>query len=300
MQIVYQVSVAYFSLREYDELLELHHDALDISDKLYKYYKDRFELGLESDELFLAQEAENLRLKGNIKDLERLRQLQQNTLATLLGEVPGNFKMKPKTLSDAVSLIEPPQVLNANILERRPDLIAAELRIKSAWNYKEAARAAHLPDLSIDLRAQSSSDAISSLFSNWVVGIMPSISFPILDPTLDAKEEVARVKFKNAQDLYRKAVSSAVGEVENTIINLQKFEERRDLEIKRLERLLAAQKKSEIRLENGLITQLELLQYQREVLAAREDVLNLKMQLLSETITLYNALGGPWKPTPEQ
>ena len=129
---------------------------------------------------------------------------------------------------------------------------------------------------------------------------MPSISFPILDPTLDAKEEVARVKFKNAQDLYRKAVSSAVGEVENSIINLQKFEERRELEIKRLDKLLAAQKKSEIRLENGLITQLELLQYQREVLAAREDVLNLKMQLLSETITLYNALGGPWKPTPAQ
>ena len=300
LQIVYQVGVAYFSLREYDELIVLHNDALVISDKLYQYYKDRHELGLESDELFLAQEAENLRLRANVKDLERLRHLQQNTLANLMGEIPGQFKLEPKTLTKSVSFVDKPDVLNANLLERRPDLVAAELRIKSAWNYKEAARAAHLPDVSVTLSGATDSSSISGLFSDWAVGIMPSINFPILDPTLDAQEEIARVKLKNAEDVYRKTVSTAIGEVENAIINLQKYEERRVLELQRLERLLKAQEKSEVRLENGLITQLELLQYQREVLASREDVLNLRMLLLSETITLYNALGGPWKPSKNQ
>lgn len=300
LQIVYQVGVAYFSLREYDELIVLHNDALAISDELYEYYKVRFENGLESDELFLAQEAENLRLKANVKDLERLRHLQQNTLATLMGEIPGQFKLKPKNLSDSVSFVDKPNVLNANLLERRPDLVAAELRIKSAWNYKEAARAAHLPDVSVTLTGATDSSSISGLFSDWVVGIMPSINFPILDPTLDSQEAIARVKLKNAEDVYRKTVSTAIGEVENAIINLQKYEERRLLELQRLERLLKAQEKSQVRLENGLITQLELLQYQREVLASREDVLNLNMLLLTETITLYNALGGPWKSTTAQ
>ena len=300
LQIVYQVSVAYFSLREYDELIVLHNDALGISDKLYTYYKVRYESGLESDELFLAQEAENLRLKANVKDLERLRHLQQNTLATLMGEIPGQFRLEPKTLTSSVSFVDKPDVLNANLLERRPDLVAAELRIKSAWNYKEAARAAHLPDVSVTLSGATDSSSISGLFSDWAVGIMPSINFPILDPTLDAQEEIARIKLKNAEDVYRKTVSTAIGEVENAIINLQKYEERRLLELQRLERLLQAQEKSTVRLENGLITQLEVLQYQREVLASREDVLNLKMLLLSETITLYNALGGPWKPSKNQ
>ncbi|WDE99087.1 TolC family protein [Lentisphaera profundi] len=300
LQMVYQVAVAYFSLREYDELITLHNDALMISDKLYLYYKVRYESGLESDELFLAQEAENLRLKANVKDLERLRHLQQNTLATLMGEIPGSFKLKPKNLSTAVSFVKQPDVLNANLLERRPDLVAAELRIKSAWNYKEAARAAHLPDVSVTLTGATDSSSISGLFSDWVVGIMPSINFPILDPTLDSQEAIARVKLKNAEDVYRKTVSTAIGEVQNAIINLQKYEERRLLELQRLERLLKAQEKSQVRLENGLITQLELLQYQREVLASREDVLNLKMLLLSETITLYNALGGPWKISQNQ
>ena len=113
---------------------------------------------------------------------------------------------------------------------------------------------------------------------------------------MDVKEEITRVELKDAQDKYRKAVSVAVGEVENTILNLKKYQEQRDLEKVRLDRLLEAQKKSNIRLENGLITQLELLNYQQQVLVSRQDVLNLNLLILSDTITLYNALGGPWIP----
>ena len=294
LQVVARTTSSYFQVRQYDELLQIHNEALKISERVQTYYKDRFEAGLEGEEKFKSQLAESLRLKANISDIKRQRALAVNQLAAVIGKIPGQFELPEKPLRTSTSQIALPEKLSANLLERRPDLIAAELRIKSAWLSKEAARAATLPEVSFSLSGESSAETISKLSGNWLAVFLPKVRFPALNPQTRINVEKQRITLETRQEEYRQAVINAVGEVEGALINLSQRKQQFGLEQKRLDSLLDAQKQSEDRFEGGLITQIEVLNYQQQVLSSRQQMLSLYSLLLNDSVTLHNALGGSW------
>ena len=294
MTVISDISSNYFQLRQLDELIEFHDEAMKISKTLEDYYKVRHEGGIESGEFYRAQAAEGLRLKSNIRDLKRRRQLAQNQIARLLGKTPSDFKLPAKTLHASVKPIPMPTKLNANILERRPDIIAADFRVRSVYSQKEAARAARLPEVSVDILGSASDEGFSLDFTDWAASISPRIKFPALDPQTQIDIEKSRIELASRQEEYRQTVINAVGEVANILTNINDRNAQVDIERKRLENLKISQDESQLRFDNGLITQLELLNYQQQVLAAKEDILGLETSLLNDTINLHNALGGTW------
>ena len=294
LKIIAQTTQYYFQLRQYDELLMIHQQALQISDTVQKHYQNRADAGLENDEKAKAQLAESLRLKANISDISRQRAISLNQLAIILGQLPGKFELAQKSLTKSTSFIDLPQKISADLLSNRPDLIAAELRIKSAWYNKEVARAAKLPEVSFALTGETSAETISKLSGNWLALFMPKIRFPALNPQVDIDIEKQRINLQIRQKEYRQAVVVAVGEVENSLINLAQRKRQLSIERKRLETLKDAQRKSQDRFDEGLITPLEVLNYQQQVLTSRQQILSLYTLLLNDSVTLHNALGGSW------
>ena len=294
LTVISEISSNYFNLRQLDELIELHDEAMKISLVLENYYKVRHEGGIESGEFYRAQAAEGLRLKSNKRDLQRRRQLAQNQIAVLLGKTTSSFKLPPRSLHDSVKPIPMPTSLNANILERRPDIIAADFRVRSIYSQKEAARAARLPEVSVDILGSAASEGFSLDFTDWAASITPRIKFPALDPQTQINIEKARIELDSAQEKYRQTVIKAVGEVANVLTNINDRNAQVLIEKERLKNLKISQDESQLRFDNGLITQLELLNYQQQVLAAKEDILGLETTLLNDTINLHNALGGTW------
>ncbi|NQZ57317.1 MAG: efflux transporter outer membrane subunit [Lentisphaeraceae bacterium] len=294
LKVIAQTTQYYFQLRQYDELLMIHQQALGISDTVQRHYQNRVDGGLENDEKAKSQLAESLRLKANMSDISRQRALSLNQLAIILGQLPGTFQLPQKTLTASTSFIDLPEKISANLLENRPDLIAAELKIKSAWYNKEVARAAKLPEISFVLSGELSAETISKLSGNWLALFMPKIRFPALNPQADINVKTQRINLQIRQKEYRQAVVVAVGEVENSLINLAQRKKQYLIEVRRLNTLKEAQQKSQERFNEGLITPLEVLNYQQQILTSKQQILSLYSLLLSDSVTLHNALGGSW------
>jgi NodT family efflux transporter outer membrane factor (OMF) lipoprotein len=294
MTVISDITSNYFQLRQLDELVGYNNEAMEISKTLEDYYKVRHEGGIESGEFYRAQAAEGLRLKSNIRELKRRRQLAQNQIAVLLGKTTSSFKLPPRSLHDTVKPIAMPTKLSANLLERRPDIIAADFRVRSIYSQKEAARAARLPEVTVDVLGSASDEGFSLDFTDWAASISPRIKFPALDPQTQINIEKARIELDSAQEKYRQTVIKAVAEVANVMTNMNDRTAQVFIEQERLKNLEISQNESQLRFDNGLITQLELLNYQQQVLAAKEDILGLETSLLNDTINLHNALGGTW------
>jgi len=294
LKVISQTTQYYFQVRQYDELLSIHKNSLQVSDTVKAYYQNRADAGLESDEKAKSQYAESLRLKANMSDIVRQRSIALNQLAIILGELPGTFKLSSKSLTSSTSFVPMPKKISANLLERRPDLIAAELRIKSAWYNKESARAAKLPEISFALSGENTAETISKLSSNWLAVFIPKIRFPALNPQVEINVKTQRINLEVRQKEYRQAVITAVGEVENSLINLAQRQQQFGFEEQRLKSLEEAQVKSKDRFKEGLISQLEVLNYQQQILSTKQQILALYTLLLSDSVTLHNALGGSW------
>ena len=286
---------AYFSARQLDEQRQLHHQAIATAEEVLKLYRRRQQEGVESGESINNQQAEILRLKRELNELDRQRQVTVNELAFLLGKPAGNFSLPDAALRRNVKLIGFPKELNANLLERRPDIVAAELRVRQAYHLQEASRAARMPSVSIGLNIDMANAAMSALAQNWTATIMPSITFPFLDPNTTVQLKLSEADVQEGCEYYKKTVLNAIKEVENALINLRSHLEQLDLEQQRAAELQTAREKVQVRLKEGVISQLEVFENERSLLDANQKGLELYATVLQDTVTLYNALGGGWQ-----
>jgi outer membrane protein, multidrug efflux system len=155
------------------------------------------------------------------------------------------------------------------------------------------ARLEKLPSISLTAKGAMSS-LLSTAIKAWTFGIGPSINIPIFDLNIDANIKVSKAEKKTAEEEYRLTVINAFQEVENALVNLYHHKkQRREIEErkKRLEQV-AAQIRAQLKV--GIVSQLRVFETERTLLQASQDLLTNHQQILSDTITLYKALGGGW------
>ena len=294
LRLIKDISVSYISLRQYDEQKSLFEESLSNSDKLLKIYEQRQKSGIEDSTNVSLQRAESLRLKSEIVEIDRARAVIANQISILLGEASGETKFPHAKLTSSLKPLVFPEGINANLLERRPDVIAAELRVQKDYQLSESTRAARLPSLSLGLSLNLKNDAISTLTTGWVAAIMPQISFPALDPQTKINVEKQDINLEITKKQYKDTVIKAIGEVEDSLINRQARLRRMELERNRYKELKAADAKSELNLKAGTISTFERIQFQQQLISSRQSILNFYSQELQDTVNLFTALGGGW------
>jgi NodT family efflux transporter outer membrane factor (OMF) lipoprotein len=294
LNLVSGVSTSYFQILQLDEQIEQQRLALDKNRQILGIYDAMHKNGLLPNTRVLQQRAEINRLNNDLLELNRARDLTGNALATLLGVPAGDFKVPAGRLQQKVHLPVVPNGLPSELLKRRPDIVAAEYRVLSSHNLAGQAKLAQLPSVSLTGRGGTSSFALTDLLKTFTLGFLPSINFPVLDPSVKARVRTSEAETKVAEEEYRRTVMGAFEEVENALVNLDAHKRQREELQQQVEHLNVVAAQIDGQLKEGVVSQLEVFETQRSLLGAKLALLANHQQILSDTVTLYKALGGGW------
>lgn len=294
LTLVSQVGTAYFQIRQFDEQLAQQRTTIERNRETLQIYQGLFEEGLVPETQVLQQQAEINRLQNDLLELQRLRKLTENSLATLLGMPADTLRVPPASDRSAVAPLEVPAGLPSDLLARRPDIIAAEYRVLRAFNLEGQARLARLPSLSLTGRAGKAAFSLADLLDTTTLGLSSLLSFPIFDPNVRAQIKVSEAQTRVVEEEYRRTVINAFEEVENALTDLSAHKaQRQELESRRA-RLATVAAQVYAQLEEGMVSQLEVFEVERTLLDSEQQMLANHWQILTDTITLYKALGGGW------
>jgi outer membrane protein, multidrug efflux system len=189
-----------------------------------------------------------------------------------------------------------PGGLPADLLARRPDVVAAEYRVLESHDLVGQAKLAQLPSVSLTGRGGTASFSLGDLLRSFTFGLLPSINLPAFNPGIKARVKTTEAQTKVAENDYKRTVIAAYEEVENALVSLDAHRQQRvelQMQVDQL-RLVSAQ--TEVQLKAGVISQLDVFETERSLLAAQLELLASHQQVLTDTVTLYKALGGGWAP----
>lgn len=231
---------------------------------------------------------------------QRQDQLQRikRQIETLLGRYPASRI----TLSENLPAIsEPvPAGLPADIVQRRPDLIAAEKRLAASYARLIESRRALYPRISLTGSGGTSSDELSNLldgdYSVW--NLIGNLIQPLFQGgRLRAGVRLAQAREQEALALYAQRVLSAYAEVETSLAAEKYLEQREEAVENAAEQAMAARRLAQDRYARGLTDLIEVLEAQRRAFDSQSQLLSLRRQRLDNRIDLYLALGGDFAAT---
>ncbi len=296
LRLVADVATTYFQILQFDEQIDQQQQALGKNKQILDIYLALHDSGLASGTQVLRQRAEINRLTKDLLELERSRDLAENALATLIGVPARELKVPSGRLQESVQVPLVPAGLPAELLTRRPDIIAAEYRVLATYNLVGQAKLAQLPSISLTGRAGSASFALSDLLKSFTFGLMPSVNIPALNPGIKARIKTTEAQSRIAEQDYRRTVIAAFEEIENALVNLDARRKQRTELQRQIDHLKVVSTQIEAQLREGLVSQLDVFEAERSLLVAQLASLAHHQQILSDTVTLYKALGGGWPP----
>lgn len=297
LALVSDVSITYFTLLQLDEQIAQQRLTVSRNNDILTTYKAMFANGLLPQIRVMQQQAEINRLNKDLIELRRSRDVAENALGTLVGVPAGDFKVPAGRLQDRVKLPVVPAGLPSQLLARRPDIVAAEYRVLSAYNIVGQARLAQLPSISLTARGGTASFALSDLLKSFTFGFMPSINLPMLDPNVRARVKTTEANIGVVENEYGRTVMTAFEEVESALVNVDAHKRQRIELQQQVDQLRVVSTQIEAQAKEGIASQLEVFETERSLLQAQLALLAAHQQILADTVTLYKALGGGWPST---
>jgi NodT family efflux transporter outer membrane factor (OMF) lipoprotein len=294
LSLVSDVSTTYFQILQFDEQLDQQQKTLAKNKQILAIFEAMFQNGLIPETQVLQQRAEVSRLTKDLLELHRLRDLAENALATLQGVSAGEFRIPTGHLQEKVKLPVVPAGLPSQLLSRRPDIVAAEFRVLEGYDLVGEAKLAQLPSISLTGRGGTASFALSNLLKSFTFGLLPSINIPLLNPGVKARVKTTEAQVKVTEEVYRRTVIGSFEEVENALVNLDAHQKQRAELAQQTRDLQKVADQIQAQLREGVVSQLQVFESERSLLAAQLALLASHQQILSDTVTLYKALGGGW------
>ena len=242
-------------------------------------------------------------------DLDRARQ-RERAFATSgqqsvrgLEIVVGRYPSAELALAPDLPSVPPPvpEGLPSELLERRPDLIAAERRVASAFHLIQAAEAARLPRITLTAFGGRSTSELLRLAGVgagfWRLGV--DLLAPIFTGgALEAQVQLATADQKTALALYGQAALRAFGEVESTLANEQLLADQQRLFESVLAQDTEALRIDRLRFDIGATDLLHVLQLQARQISSQFDLIGVRNDRLANRVALHLALGGGFTPAP--
>jgi NodT family efflux transporter outer membrane factor (OMF) lipoprotein len=291
------VSNAYFQVLSLRGRLAVARENLAIAERVLALVQARARSGAVSPLDVARQQATVLSQRAALLPLEQLERQTLAALAVLLGRVPEGFAVKAGALADlAVPSIAPG--LPAELLTRRPDLAAAEAGLAAANADLSAARAALLPSIQLTGSAGVASGALLAFAGGPTasVALAASLLQPIFDGgRLRAGVTLAESRERELVESYRKAILSAFADVENALVAASRLAEREALQAQVQERAREALRLAEVRYREGADDLLSVLDAQRTLFNADDQLAQVRLERLQAAVALYTALGGGWQ-----
>lgn len=302
ISLIATVANTYLALLADEELLAITEQTLATREESFKLSQLRFDNGITS-ELDLRQ-AESLAEAARISlaQLQRQRALDQNLMTLLVGQpLTADLAVAlpaGQGLADAPLMVDVPAGLPSDLLTKRPDIRQAEQQLLAANANIGAARAAFFPRISLTASAGSVSTSLSGLFESGSYGwtLAPQLFLPLFDAGRNrAGLDSANVNRDIAVAQYEKAIQTAFREVADALAGRATLGEQLRAQQAQANAEGVRFKLSDLRYQNGIANQLDLLDAQRSLFAAQQAVVQTRLLQLQNQVTLYKTLGGGWK-----
>ena len=301
------LAVARLSLQRQLASLYVQLDGLDAQQRILSTSLEDYSQALEltraryqgqiASEMDLTRAQSQLaEAEAQLDDVRGQRNLTEHAIAELVGEPASTFQLPPS--EHPLNLPTAPDTLPSSLLQRRPDIAAAERRLFAANAGIGVAKAAWYPDFSLTGllggQTQGSGNLLAAANRFWALG--PLVSLPIFDGgRLSAQEQQAKAEFEEASAHYHGQVLRAVREVEDNLAQL------RDLQQQNLDEQAAAnaarhtQTLATNSYEAGAVSYLDVVTAQTAALQAERQVQALHTRQLQASVGLLTALGGGWQ-----
>jgi multidrug efflux system outer membrane protein len=290
------VAVQYFLLRAADAELDALRRTIVIREKLQNLLDTKFKAGVLPETDLARAQTEVSTAKADLADVKRQRHEASDTLALLCGQSASSFRVSEHPISSKAPPVIPAG-LPASVLERRPDVAAAE-RLVAARNADiGVGTAAYFPSVRLTGSGGYLSKDVDSLLTGdsrvWSIG--PSVSFPITGRTI-IRYNIKRLKAAREEAIanYRQAVLVAIKDVETSLAQTRYLGEQSVAVNDALRTSTRATTLIRTAFEGGTISYLELLDAERTRLQVELATARVAAQRQITTVRLIKALGGAW------
>lgn len=294
--VVGDVATGYFNLLELDSELEIARRTLSAREDSLRLIKLREQGGLAT--MLEVRQGEQLVYQASqtIPDTERLIEQQENGINLLIGNSPGPVA-RSRTLIEQEMPSVPPG-LPSSLLERRPDIRAAEQRMIQAHALVRAAKAAYFPTISLTGLLGFQSNQLSSLFSGgsraW--SFAPQISQPLFTAgRLKSNVRFERAEQELALTQYEQTIQTSFREVSDALVQHRKVKEIRAQQELLVTTLRDRSRLAYLRYQGGVDSLLNALDADRDLFNAELNLTLTRRNELVSLVQLYKALGGGWQ-----
>ena len=284
-------------LRERVAIAQLN---LDNAERVLALVRARAQAGAASPLELAQQQGLTAAQRRSLAALKQQAEAAHASLSILLGLAPAQLELNTQSL--AVSAVPPVRAsLPGELLARRPDIAAAEARLRAADASISAARAALWPSLTLGVGVFGSAGSLNGIGDDPYQLLSANLLAPIFNAgRLGAQRDLAIARQQELLANYRAVVMTAFGETESVLSAIKGLDAQRQAQTEELTQAQRAFDLAELRYKAGAETLLTLLDTQRTLFASQDLSVQLRLQRLQSAVDLYKVLGGGWQVSAAQ
>lgn len=286
---------SYFSLRGNDALLVLLRQSADAYQRALTLTQARYDAGVAARSDVLQARTQWQSALAQIEDLTAQRAVTEHAIAVLLGLAPAELTIAPNDTPLAVPAV--PAFLPSTLLERRPDIAAAQQRVAAAYAQIGVADAAFFPSLSLSASAGYRQSGLAGLLSapNLLWSLGGSLTQTLLD---SGQRQLASTQARAAADQatanYRQVVLTALQEVEDNLVLSQQLQREAAVQAQAVDAAEQALRIINDQYAAGVVGTLNVISAQNTALTARSNLLAVQTRQLAASNQLLKNLAGRW------
>lgn len=296
-QLVAQATLAqdYFELRVLDEQASVWRDTIADYRKFLELTQNQFKEGTAAKSAVITAQTQLYGAQASLVDIGVKRAAMEHAIAALVGVTPAQLTIAPAPLSHAVPVA--PVSVASTLLQRRPDIAAAERRMASSNALIGVATAAYFPDLTLSGEGGTQGASLGNLFSAatslWSFGAQ--LTGTLLDfGARKAQVHEARAAYDESVASYRQTVLTAFQGVEDELAALRVYQEEEDVLLRTQASAREAVRLDLNQYKEGTVDYTTVITAQATERAASQNVLSVLQQRLQASVLLVENLGGGW------
>lgn len=290
-----ELAINYFSLRQTDAQAEMLAATIDGYERVLQITSNRFEAGVSARSDVLQAQTQLATARSDALGLERSRAELEHAIAVLVGQSPSSFTLAPAPWHVAVPDI--PVGVPSTLLQRRPDIAAAERDVAVANADIGIARSAYFPSFGLSASYGNNTSRVGDLFSlsnaAWSFGLSAAQTLFNAGATR-AGVEGAEASHRATVARYRQVVLTAFADVENGLAATRVLDGQQQLRVEAAEAAGLVEEQILNRYKSGQVSYTEVVQAQVTALNARRSLVQVQADRQTAAVALIQALGGGW------
>jgi NodT family efflux transporter outer membrane factor (OMF) lipoprotein len=290
-----ELAINYFSLRQTDAQREMLASTIEGYERVLQITSNRFAAGVSARSDVLQAQTQLATARSEALGLERQRAQLEHAIAVLVGQAPSNFSVAPAPWQ--VTVPDVPTGVPSTLLQRRPDIAAAERDVAAANADIGVARSAYFPNFGLSAAYGNTTSRVGDLFSAsaaaWSFGLSAAQTLFNAGATR-ASVEGAEARHQATVARYRQVVLDSFADVENQLAATRVLSQQQVLRAEAAEAAGMVEEQILNRYKAGQVSYTEVVQAQVTALNARRNLVQVQADRQTAAVALIQSLGGGW------